>query len=82
MSCAAAEQDRSRWNGELIAEGQALVRHCLRRNSPGRHQIQAAINAVHCEARAAGVIDWQQIVQLYDQTGTECAPGSALVRRV
>jgi RNA polymerase sigma-70 factor (ECF subfamily) len=61
-----AEQDRSRWSGELIAEGQELVRHCLRRNAPGRYQIQAAINAVHCEARATGVIDWRQIAQLYD----------------
>ncbi|GAC1371535.1 MAG: hypothetical protein NVSMB32_15670 [Actinomycetota bacterium] len=39
------EQDRSRWDGRLIAEGQALVRACLRGNRPGPYQIQAAINA-------------------------------------
>src|SRR4051794_34668369 len=42
-----ADQDRTRWDRELIAEGQALVRRCLRRNQPGPYQVQAAINAVH-----------------------------------
>jgi RNA polymerase sigma-70 factor (ECF subfamily) len=46
-----AEQDRSLWDPALIAEGQALVRQCLRRNQPGPYQIQAAINAVHSESR-------------------------------
>src|SRR5204862_3768717 len=41
------EQDRGRWDRALIAEGQGLVRRCLRRNRPGPYQIQAAINAVH-----------------------------------
>ena len=45
-----AEQDRDRWDRELIAEGQALVRRCLRRNQPGPYQLQAAINAVHSDA--------------------------------
>ncbi len=62
-----AEQDRSRWNHDLIAEGHALVRECLRRNAPGPYQIQAAINAVHADARDARDTDWHQIVQLYDQ---------------
>ena len=44
------DQDRSRWDHELIAEGQALVRACLRRNMPGPYQIQAAIAAVHSDA--------------------------------
>ena len=44
-----AEQDRSLWNRELIAEGHELVRRCLRRNQPGPYQIQAAINAVHTD---------------------------------
>ncbi|ANN15040.1 RNA polymerase subunit sigma-24 [Amycolatopsis orientalis] len=61
-----AEQDRSRWNQELIAEGQALVRGCLRRNQPGPYQIQAAINAVHSDADGTESTDWSQIVQLYD----------------
>ena len=42
-----ADQDRSLWDRELIAEGQDLVRACLRRNQPGPYQIQAAIAAVH-----------------------------------
>jgi RNA polymerase sigma-70 factor (ECF subfamily) len=62
-----ADQDRSLWNPRLIAEGQALVRECLRRNQPGPYQIQAAINAVHSDAPSAAATDWRQIVQLYDQ---------------
>jgi RNA polymerase sigma-70 factor (ECF subfamily) len=61
------DQDRSRWNRELIVEGQAIVRHCLRRNRPGPYQIQAAINAVHSDAPSAAATDWSQILQLYDQ---------------
>ena len=62
-----AEQDRSRWDRELIAEGQAIVRRCLRRNQPGPYQIQAAIQAVHSDAPTAAVTDWRQVVALYDQ---------------
>jgi RNA polymerase sigma-70 factor (ECF subfamily) len=62
-----ADQDRSRWDRELIAEGQAIVRACLRRNQPGPYQIQAAINAVHSDATTAADTQWPQIVQLYDQ---------------
>jgi RNA polymerase sigma-70 factor (ECF subfamily) len=62
-----ADQDRSLWDGALIAEGQALVRQCLRRNRPGSYQIQAAINAVHSDAGSATATDWGQIVALYDQ---------------
>jgi RNA polymerase sigma-70 factor (ECF subfamily) len=62
-----AEQDRSRWDASLIAEGLALVRQCLRRNQPGFYQIQAAINAVHCDAPSGDTTDWMQILQLYDQ---------------
>jgi RNA polymerase sigma-70 factor, ECF subfamily len=62
-----AEQDRSRWDAELIAEGQALVRACLRRNRPGIYQLQAAISAVHSDAATAADTDWGQIVALYDQ---------------
>ena len=61
-----ADQDRDRWDRALIAEGQAIVRDCLRRNDPGVYQIQAAIQAVHTDASAAAT-DWSQIVQLYDQ---------------
>jgi RNA polymerase sigma-70 factor (ECF subfamily) len=62
-----ADQDRSRWDRELVAEGQALVRRCLRRNQPGPYQIQAAINAVHSDAPTAADTDWGQILALYDQ---------------
>jgi RNA polymerase sigma-70 factor (ECF subfamily) len=69
-----AVQDRGRWDGALAAEGQELVRQCLRRNRPGPYQIQAAINAVHSDAATAGDTDWAQIVQLYDQL-LAVAPG-------
>jgi RNA polymerase sigma-70 factor (ECF subfamily) len=62
-----AHQDRGLWNRRLIEEGQALVRHCLRGNQPGPYQIQAAINAVHSDARHPAATDWRQILQLYDQ---------------
>ena len=61
------DQDRSRWNRALIAEGQELVRLCLQRNHPGPYQIQAAINAVHTDAPTAAQTDWTQILALYDQ---------------
>ena len=62
-----ADQDRSRWDADLVAEGQAIVRACLRRNMPGPYQIQAAINAVHSDAPIAAATEWGQIVRLYDQ---------------
>ncbi|KAF0966012.1 RNA polymerase sigma factor [Rhodococcus sp. T7] len=61
------DQDRGRWDRDLITEGQSLVRDCLRRNRPGPYQIQAAINAVHSDAETAADTDWWQILQLYDQ---------------
>jgi RNA polymerase sigma-70 factor (ECF subfamily) len=69
-----ADQDRDLWNRDLISEGQAIVRNCLARNQPGPYQIQAAINAVHCEASIASATDWRQILQLYDQL-LSMAPG-------
>ena len=62
-----ADQDRSRWNRDLVAEGQDLVRRCLRRNRPGPYQVQAAISAVHSDAGTAADTDWAQIVALYDR---------------
>ncbi|AXT85158.1 RNA polymerase subunit sigma-24 [Aeromicrobium sp. A1-2] len=61
-----ADQDRSRWNRELIDEGQELVRRCIRRGEPGPYQLQAAIAAVHSEAPTTVGTDWAQIVRLYD----------------
>ena len=65
-----AEQDRSLWDRSLVAEGQAIVRRCLRRNQPGPYQIQAAINAVHSDAPTSAATDWGQILRLYDQLMT------------
>jgi len=62
-----ADQDRARWDGALVAEGQALVTACIRRNQPGPYQLQAAVNAVHSDAPTAADTDWAQILQLYDQ---------------
>ncbi|GIJ35927.1 RNA polymerase sigma factor [Micromonospora sediminimaris] len=59
-----ADQDRSLWDRDLIAEGHDLVRRCLRRNRPGPYQIQAAISAVHTDGAAT---DWPQVLALYDQ---------------
>jgi RNA polymerase sigma-70 factor (ECF subfamily) len=68
------EQDRRRWDAGLVAEGQALVRRCLRRDRPGPYQIQAAIAAVHSDAPSAAGTDWAQILTLYDQLSAY-APG-------
>jgi RNA polymerase sigma-70 factor, ECF subfamily len=78
-----ADQDRSRWDRDLIAEGQSIVRACLRRDQPGPYQIQAAINAVHSDAVSTADTDWRQIVQLYDQLmALAPSPVAALNRAV
>jgi RNA polymerase sigma-70 factor (ECF subfamily) len=59
------EQDRRRWNREQIAEALPLVEEALR-GGPGAFAIQAAIAALHCQARRAEDTDWPQIVRLYD----------------
>ena len=58
------EQDRSRWNQGQIAEALPLVEEALR-TRPGPYAIQAAIAALHCEARSSQETDWPQIVSLY-----------------
>lgn len=60
------EQDRSRWDREAIAEGLALVERALRSGRAGTYAVQAAIAAVHAEARDAAATDWPQIAALYD----------------
>src|SRR5579859_6534571 len=78
-----ADQDRSRWDRALIAEGHAIVRACLRRNHPGPYQIQAAIAAVHTDAARAQDTDWRQILALYDQlTAVTPTPVVALNRAI
>ncbi|HEY0724191.1 MAG TPA: RNA polymerase sigma factor, partial [Pyrinomonadaceae bacterium] len=59
------EQDRSLWNITEIEEGVNLVQQALRVRRIGNYQLQAAIAAVHAEARAADETDWRQIVALY-----------------
>ena len=61
-----SDQDRSRWNRELIAEGLALVERALLSQRFGPYSLQAAIAAVHAEAPTADATDWPQIVGIYD----------------
>ena len=60
------EQDRSRWDAGLIAEGITLVGAALPRGDIGPYQVQAAIAAVHDEAPSSAATDWPQIVALYE----------------
>jgi RNA polymerase sigma-70 factor (ECF subfamily) len=62
-----ADQDRTTWDRAMIDEGHAIVRACVRRDQPGPFQIQAAIQAIHCDADSIEATDWSQIVVLYDQ---------------
>ena len=59
-------QDRTKWDRAMIDEGHAVVRACIRRDRPGPFQLQAAIQAVHCDADSIDATDWPQIVSLYD----------------
>ncbi len=61
-----ADQDRSLWNREQIAEGSALVERALASRRAGPYAIQAAIAAVHTNASNAEATDWSEIVGLYD----------------
>jgi RNA polymerase sigma factor (sigma-70 family) len=59
------EQDRGRWDQEQIEEGLALVRQALVTGPPGRYAVQAAIAAVHAEAKSWEDTDWGEVVALY-----------------
>ena len=61
-----AEQDRSLWNADHIAEGVALITEALPRGATGPYQLQAAIAAIHDEAASAEATDWPQIMALYE----------------
>ncbi len=61
-----AEQDRTLWDGAAIAAGIALLQRAAALKAPGPYQLQAAIAAVHSEARSWADTDWHQIVALYD----------------
>jgi RNA polymerase sigma factor (sigma-70 family) len=60
-----AEQDRTRWDGELIAEGTALASAAMAHSALGPYQLQAAIAATHAEAAQAEETDWRQVHVLY-----------------
>ena len=62
-----ADQDRSLWNAELIAEGTALLDVAIARRSPGPYQLQAAIAALHAQAPSFAQTDWPQIAALYGE---------------
>lgn len=62
-----ADQDRELWDRGLAAEGRELLERALLRGRPGSYQIQAAIAAVHHDARRPEDTDWAQIVALYDE---------------
>ena len=59
------KQDRSRWNGQMLSEGLALVQKALRHGEPGIYQVQAAIAARHAVAQSPVETDWASIEQLY-----------------
>jgi len=61
------EQDRSLWDRREIDEGVRLVERALALRRAGNYQIQAAIAALHAEARSADETDWRQIVALYEE---------------
>ena len=61
------EQDRSRWDTGLIAEGVAILQAALARDRLGEYQAQAAIAALHADARSTSETDWPQIAEWYDE---------------
>ena len=60
------EQDRSLWDSSQIREGTAILDQAIALHDPGPYQVQAAISALHAEAKTAKATDWQQIAALYD----------------
>ncbi len=64
---ALAEQDRTAWDTRLIAAGVDILQAALARDRLGEYQIQAAIAALHADARTAAETDWVQIVEWYDE---------------
>ena len=62
-----ADQDRGLWNTSMIAEGVEVLQNALARDNLGEFQAQAAIAALHADARSASETDWVQIVEWYDE---------------
>lgn len=61
------EQDRTRWKQAQIAEGEAILERALAHRKAGPYQIQAAISALHCQAKTPAETDWYQISLLYGE---------------
>jgi len=78
-----ADQDRSRWDTALIAEGVEILQTALARDRLGEYQAQAAIAALHCDAPSTDETDWPQILEWYDELlGLTDSPVVALNRVV
>ena len=77
-----ADQDRTRWDRDLIAEGVAILERVLPRGHVGRFQLQAAIAAVHAEAPTWEDTDWPQISMLYQMLDVAPSPAVTLNRAV
>ncbi|MFB4349568.1 RNA polymerase sigma factor [Microbacterium sp. CR_7] len=60
------EQDPHTWDAALIAEGEAYLRRARPDGSPGRFQLEGAIQAVHCDRRRTGAVDWAAVRMLYE----------------
>jgi len=73
-----AEQDRRRWDRQLITEGTNLVTEALRRRTTGEYQVQASIAALHDQAVSHTGTDWVRILTLYDRL--ESMTGNPMVR--
>ena len=77
------EQDRARWNVERIAEGIRVLERAMSLRNPGPYQLQAAIGALHVEARNPEETDWDQIATLYEAlVRMDASPIVALNRAV
>lgn len=61
-----AAQDIARWDGAMIEEAEALLRHASRLGVPGRYQLEAAVQSAHCARRRTGGANWAAVVQLYE----------------
>ena len=81
-----AEQDRSRWDTEMVAEAVAILQPALARDRLGEYQAQAAIAALHDDAASPEETDWTQILEWYDELirlpGSADSPVVALNRAV
>ena len=77
-----AEQDRSAWDTSLVAEGVEVLQSALARDRLGAYQCQAAIAALHCDARSAEETDWTQVLEWYDELLARTASPVVALNRV